>query len=231
MKKIILFILITSLTSCATDELYKHSSVSRKGHQFDKKKLHLVAFFINKEAAWYGETDRFYARFYTVDPILEYFKKKLLTSSGIFIKKEIDYKYKCKEEKIQLPDMPRYTSAKECILMKRIVDYYQLIKRIRKPGDHFMLIEQHFNVIISGQNSRSALLSVNMYIMNSEAEMVFARRYSSSHPFKREDHATLVYFHKYSREKIQKRTMQIYSGLFLKTSRKMIRDLDQLSRK
>jgi len=226
MKKILIVLTFLLLISgCATNTNFKFKPQSKLKELIPAKRLKLISFFINKELSWYGAMDRFYGKFYTIDPIAQWFTKQCLVKIHTTLDKKIDYIETAKKEKIDLPVKDDYTSAKGLVIFNKFVDYYPLLKKIGKKGDYFLIMENQYSIIQKNADNRASLLVIDMYIMDAVSNIVYAKTYTRNVPFSAEDYKILVHWQGYNKNEIQKRLMQLFSEEYIKISGRIIRDL------
>ena len=218
-------IILASCMACGRSTLFQSAQKNTIDYPVSEKSLHLISFFINKSFSWYGEVDRFHGRFYTIDPAAEYFGKQCLARINVFFDPRRDYTTMAKEHDVKTPQLGDYTIASKTVLFENISDYEPLLQKIAAQGDHFIVIENMFEVILKHADNRSSLLTINMHILNHRAERVFSKTYEHRYDFSEEDYNVLISFSNYNRNEIQKRIMQIFFENFIHLAPEVIADL------
>ena len=226
-----LFLSLLFLLNCAGTDLYRYRETNKLTSKIPANRLKTLAFFVNKKVSWYGVTDRFYAYFGTIDPIYSYFKKNTLIQLAINLESRINYLNKAKENGLKPERNSDYEYPENHILMKKMVNYYPLLKKIAAKGDHFLLVEQQFNIVLSGEDSRAAVLTVYMTILNDQSDTVFCKKFIVRREFTQKDFDNLVNFRQINRRNVQQYTMQMYTEMFLKLTPSLFQTLGRITHK
>lgn len=223
-----LFVFIILIAGCSPLTHFKTANTTGTPPKIAPNKLKMLCFFINRKTSWYGVTDRFYAYFKNIDPVHEYFSKECLTAISINLKSTIDYHAKAKEHGIQPLPASDYQFPETHLLLKRFVDYYPVLKHVSEPDSHYVIMEQEFSIVHGRDDNKAAHLSINMYILNANAQVAFSKNFNQRKEFDQQDFDILVSYRKPDRNNIQKRAMEIYVEMFMKLSPEIIKSMAAL---